>query len=292
MKIYINGTYHDKDSARVSVFDHGLLYGDGVFEGIRFYNGRVFKLEEHLQRLEESARYLMLRMPWPRAAIRDATLQTVRENGLRDGYIRLVVTRGSGPLGLNPFTCTDPQLIIIADKIALYPGKLYETGMAIVTVPTQRMNNATLSPRVKSLNYLNNILAKIEAINAGVEEAVMLNSLGFVAECTGDNLFTVRGGTLATPPVNMGALEGITRNTVMELARGMGLSVEEQMMTRHDLFCADECFLTGTAAEVIPVTRIDGRDIGAGAPGQTTVKLMKAFMDLTRTTGTPVYEKA
>ncbi len=289
LRIYINGEFYSPDDAKISVFDHGLLYGDGVFEGIRFYNGRIFKLDEHLERLSESAQYILLRLPGTLEEIKEATIQTVRENGLHDGYIRLVVTRGVGTLGLDPHKCKKPQLIIIADTISLYPEELYKNGMAIITVPTQRNMSVVVSPRVKSLNYLNNILAKIEALNAGFEEAVMLNEYGFVAECTGDNIFVVRDGMVMTPPAYMGALEGITRNTVMELAAGLGMSVKQRVMSRHDLFTADECFLTGTAAEVIPVTQIDGRTIGAGKPGEATRSLVMAFRDLTQTTGTPIY---
>jgi len=289
MTIYLNGTMCSRAEATVSVFDHGLLYGDGVFEGIRFYNGRVFKCDEHLQRLHESAHSIMLQLPCPLAEIKAALLETIRRNELRDGYVRLVVTRGEGNLGLNPFTCAKPGLIIIADRIALYPPALYQQGMAIVTVATQRTGAEAVPPRVKSLNYLNNILAKIEAINAGCEEAVMLNRFGFVAECTGDNIFIVKHGELLTPPVCMGALQGITRDTVLELARQHKYPVREATLTRHDLYCADECFLTGTAAEVIPVTKIDGRVIGSGAPGPVMHQLREGFLQLTQTTGTPIY---
>ncbi len=290
MKIYINGTLHAPEDANISVFDHGLLYGDGVFEGIRIYNGRVFKLDEHLERLRESAHYIMLPLTMSMDELVRATLDTVRANGLRDGYIRMILTRGVGNLGLNPFTCKTPQLIIIADKIALYPPELYESGMEIVSVPTQRVAGSMLSPRVKSLNYLNNIMAKLEALKAGFEEAVMINHLGFVAECSGDNIFIVKRGVLQTPPSNMGALEGVTRAVVMELARAQGMPVEEAMLTRHDLFCADECFLTGTAAEIIAVTSVDHRVIGPGAPGPVTRQLTAAFRELTQRSGTPVYE--
>lgn len=291
MKIYINGSFYSRDDAKISVFDHGLLYGDGVFEGIRVYNGRIFKLHEHLQRLRESAHYIMLSLPMSLDELARATIETVRVNGIRDGYVRLVVTRGVGDLGLNPLTCKQPHVIIIADRIALYPAELYERGMSIITVPTQRVGGAMLSPRVKSLNYLNNIMAKLEAINAGYEEAVMINQLGFVAECTGDNIFVVKRGIVQTPPANMGALEGITRGVVIELARAQGLQVEEIPLTRHDLFCADECFLTGTAAELIAVISVDHRQVGDGKPGPITRKLTAAFRQLTQSTGTPVYEE-
>jgi branched-chain amino acid aminotransferase len=288
MMIYVNGTFCSREEAKISVFDHGLLYGDGVFEGIRIYNGRIFKLDEHLQRLKESAQSIALKLPWRGKELQKLTVETVRRSGLREGYIRLVVTRGVGNLGLNPFRCPEPGLIIIVDTIALYPREMYEHGMAVITVATQRTGAETLSPRVKSLNYLNNIMAKIEAINGGVEEAIMLNRFGFVAECTGDNIFIVKNGSVLTPPAHMGALEGITRNTVLALAAAAGRDTREQMLTRHELFCADECFLTGTAAEVVPVTKIDGRVIGDGAPGPITRELMHAYSELTRTSGTPV----
>ena len=289
MKIYINGEYFSKEDAKISVFDHGLLYGDGVFEGIRVYNGRIFKLEEHLNRLRESAQYIMLKLPISLEEITKATVETVRKNNLKNGYIRLILTRGSGSLGLNPYKCSSPQLIIIADTIALYPEELYDKGMKIITVPTQRNMSEAVSPRVKSLNYLNNILAKIEAINCGFEEAVMLNKYGFVAECTGDNIFIIKDNILLTPPAYMGALEGITRNTIMELATENKISVKQRVMSRHDLFCSDECFLTGSAAEVIPVICIDGREIGNGKPGATTLKLKSLFNKYTSKTGYPVY---
>jgi branched-chain amino acid aminotransferase len=289
MKVYINGTLYDRDDAKVSVFDHGLLYGDGVFEGIRLYNGRIFKCEEHLARLERSARCIMLDMPWSRDEIRNAMVATVRANELRDGYIRLVVTRGAGTLGLNPFRCVEPQLIVIAGSVALYPEELYQHGMGVITVATRRIGEDALSPQVKSLNYLNNIMAKIEALNAGFQEAIMLNSEGVVAECTGDNIFIVRDGALVTPDQDVGALQGITRDTVIALAREMGLATHEQTITRYALYCAEECFLTGTAAEVIPVTAIDGRTIGTGAPGPVTVRLIERYRACARSTGTEVY---
>ena len=268
MKVYIDGKFYDEKDAKVSVFDHGLLYGDGVFEGIRAYHGRVFKLKEHIDRLFCSAKAILLEMPLTHAQVMEATLETCRRNKIRDGYIRLVVTRGPGTLGLNPNRCKEPSVIVIADKIQLYPPELYAQGMAIVTVPTTRNLINAVNPAIKSLNYLNNILAKIEANNAGVEEAIMLNSEGFVAECTGDNLFIVRGSQVFTPPLSAGALYGITRGVVMDLARQAGLQVSEPNLTRYDLFNADECFLTGTGAELIPVVKIDGRTIGTGRPGR------------------------
>ena len=286
--VNINGEMYSPDNAKISVFDHGLLYGDGVFEGIRFYNNRIFKFNEHLDRLNESASYILIKLPWSLDKIEEETIKTIKESGLNDGYIRMIVTRGIGTLGLNPFKCTQPQIIIIVDKISLYPEELYEKGMSIITVPTQRNMSEAVSPRVKSLNYLNNILAKVEAINAGFQEAIMLNKYGFVAECSGDNIFAVKKGILLTPPAYMGALEGITRNTVMELATELGIPVKQRVMSRHDLFTSDECFLTGTAAEVIPVTEIDGRIIGGRKIGEITLTLRKAFIELTQTTGTPV----
>ena len=289
MKIFVDGRYFNERDAKVSVFDHGLLYGDGVFEGIRAYNGRVFKLREHIDRLFCSAKAILLKLPLSHAALMKAVVDTCRANRIQDGYIRLVVTRGPGTLGLNPNRCKKPCLIIIADKIQLYPEEYYTKGMEIVTVPTTRNLHSALNPAIKSLNYLNNILAKLEANQAGCEEAVMLNAEGFVAECTGDNLFIVRAGELFTPPLSAGALYGITRATVMELARAAGYSVTEPNLTRYDLFNADECFLTGTGAEMVPVVKIDGRVIGNGRPGRVTKKLVKHYHALTNSTGEPIY---
>ena len=289
MKIFIDGKYYDERDAKISVFDHGLLYGDGVFEGIRAYNRRVFRLKEHIDRLFYSAKAILLEIPMSHAEITSAVLDACRENKIRNGYIRLVVTRGVGTLGLNPRNCRRPSVIIIADKIQLYPPELYRQGMDIITVPTVRNLHSALNPAIKSLNYLNNILAKIEANNAGVEEAVMLNAEGFVAECTGDNLFIVKNGELFTPPLSAGALYGITRQTVIELARDTDLKVSEPNLTRYDLFCADECFLTGTGAEIVPVVKIDGRVIGAGKPGAITRKLVTAYHALTKASGEPIY---
>ena len=290
MKIFIDGKYYDERDAKISVFDHGLLYGDGVFEGIRAYNRRVFRLKEHIDRLFYSAKAILLEIPMSPAEITNAVLDACRENKIRNGYIRLVVTRGVGTLGLNPRSCKRSSVIIIADKIQLYPQELYRRGMDIVTVPTTRNLHNALNPAIKSLNYLNNILAKIEANNAGVEEAVMLNGEGFVAECTGDNLFIVKNGELSTPPLSAGALYGITRQTVIELARDADLRVSEPNLTRYDLFCADECFLTGTGAEIVPVVKIDGRIIGAGKPGPITRKLVAAYHALTKVSGEPIYK--
>jgi branched-chain amino acid aminotransferase len=288
MKIFIDGKYYSERDAKVSVFDHGLLYGDGVFEGIRAYHGHVFKLKEHIDRLFCSAKAILLDIPMSHAQLMKATVETCRANKLRDGYIRLVVTRGVGTLGLNPRTCKKPSVIIIADKIQLYPPEYYKRGLDIITVPTVRNLHSALNPAIKSLNYLNNILAKIEANNAGVEEAVMLNAEGFVAECTGDNLFIVKNRALFTPPLSAGALYGITRQTVIELAEEAGLKVSEPNLTRYDLFNADECFLTGTGAELIPVVKIDGRVIGTGKPGPITRRLEEDYHALTKVSGEPI----
>ena len=288
MKIYIDGKYYDEHKAKVSVFDHGLLYGDGVFEGIRAYNGRVFKLAEHIERLYCSAKSILLKIPMPPADMVRAVVQTCRKSKLRDGYIRLLVTRGVGSLGLNPHKCPRATVVIIADKIQLYPPEYYERGLDIIMVATTRNLHSALNPAIKSLNYLNNILAKIEALNGGCEEAIMLNAEGFVAECTGDNIFIVKGDRLLTPPLSAGALYGITRSVVMDLGRGQGLEVGEPNLTRHDMFNADECFLTGTGAEIIPVVKIDGRVIGAGKPGAVTRKLEGEYRKLTQVSGEPI----
>ena len=290
MKIYIDGKYYDEHAAKISVFDHGLLYGDGIFEGIRAYHGRVFKLKEHIDRLFCSAKAILLDIPIGADALMKAVVETCRRNKIRDGYIRLVVTRGIGTLGLNPNRCKNPSVIIIADKIQLYPPEFYRKGMEIITVPTVRSLHSALNPAIKSLNYLNNILAKIEANNAGCEEAVMLNAEGFVAECTGDNLFIVKDGKLLTPPLSAGALYGVTRKVVMELARDSGMEVGEPNLTRYDLFNAEECFLTGTGAELVPVIKIDGRVIGNGRPGPITRQLVSQYHALTKTSGEPIYD--
>ncbi len=290
MKIFMDGKLVDERNAKISVFDHGLLYGDGVFEGIRAYNGRVFKLKEHIDRLFYSAKAILLDIPMSPAHLMKATLATLRANRLRDAYVRLVVTRGVGNLGLNPRSCRKPTVFIIAGKIQIYPPELYARGMDIVTVPTVRNLHSAVNPAIKSLNYLNNILAKIEANNAGVEEAVMLNADGYVAECTADNLFIVRKGSLLTPPLSAGALHGITRGTVMELAAKQDMEVLEPNITRYDLFNADECFLTGTGAEIMPVIKIDGRIIGQGKPGAVTRRLTEAFRNLVNNSGEPIYK--
>jgi branched-chain amino acid aminotransferase len=288
MKIFIDGKFYSERDAKISVFDHGLLYGDGVFEGIRAYHGSVFKLKEHIDRLFYSAKAILLEIPMPPEKISRAVVETCRTNKIRDGYIRLVVTRGVGTLGLNPKSCARPSVIIIAGKIQLYPQEYYERGLDIVTVPTVRNLHSALNPAIKSLNYLNNILAKIEANNAGVEEAVMLNAEGFVSECTGDNLFIIKNGELFTPPLAAGALYGITRQTVIELAQQAGIKVSEPNLTRYDLFNADECFLTGTGAEIMPVIKIDGRVIGSGKPGSLTRKLVEDYHSLTKRSGEPI----
>ena len=288
MEVYINGKFYDKKDAKISVFDHGLLYGDGVFEGIRAYNRLVFKLREHIDRLFESAHTIMLKIPLTKEQMVKAVVLTLKENNLKDAYIRLVVTRGEGDLGLDPRKCAGhATLIIIADKIALYPDqdKLYKNGLEIITVPTIRNLPEALNPQIKSLNYLNNILAKIEAINAGFDEAIMLDSLGYVAECTGDNIFIVKRNELYTPPQCMGTLRGITRDAVLEIARKSKIPVHEHVLTRHELYISDECFLTGTAAQIIPVVKVDGRIIGSGKPGKLTLSLTKKFKELTKKEG-------
>lgn len=281
-QIYINGTFFAPEDAKVSVYDHGLLYGDGVFEGMRIYSSKVFRLQEHLLRLDESARAIGLQLPISIEDLTQDVNETVAKNGLVDGYIRLIVTRGAGPLGIDPFPCKDPQVIIIADKISLYPETYYNDGLELVTASTIRNHPAALSPRVKSLNYLNNVLAKMEGLKAGCIEALMLNHKGEVAECTGDNIFVIKDGKLNTPPIEAGILEGITRNAVLELAVEAGIETTQAPMTRHDIYIADECFLTGSAAEVIPAVKLDGRDIGDGKVGPITMKLNQAFRELVR----------
>lgn len=286
MKIYLNGEFVDKADAKVSVFDHGLLYGDGVFEGIRLYDGCVFKLEEHLERLEFSAKAILLDLPMRLDEFANAVCETCRRNDLSNGYVRLVVTRGPGHLGLTPDGCGPPNVIIIADDIQLYPEELYENGLKIISVPTRRINAAALPPAVKSLNYLNNILAKIEAKKVGFLEALMLNDKGEIAECTGDNVFIVSKGTIFTPPLDAGSLRGITRGAVMDLAEEIGYEVREQALTRYDLWTAEECFLTGTAAEVIPCVEVDHRAIGDGNPGKVSKSLISKFREKVRIDGT------
>jgi branched-chain amino acid aminotransferase len=290
LKIYIDGNFHDQAEAKISVFDHGLLYGDGVFEGIRFYNDRVFRLEEHVDRLWDSARAIALDIPMSKSELVAATLETIRQNDLHDGYIRLVVTRGVGSLGLSPDSCRRPSIIIIAATIALYPEELYQKGLTMVTCSTRRTPPAALSPRVKSLNYLSNILGKLEAQNAGAGEGLMLNEQGYVSECTGDNIFIVKKGDISTPHLSSGILAGVTRAVVFELAEKLGIRTVERELIRHDIYTADECFLTGTAAEVIPAVQLDRRLIGNGQPGPITLQLIESFRELTRATGTPIYD--
>lgn len=285
--IWLDGKLVPEAEAKVSVFDHGLLYGDGIFEGIRFYNGRVFRLEEHTERLFLSAKAILIKLPWTAEEVNQAVLETIRANGLQDGYLRLVITRGVGGLGLNPYLCKTPSMFIIASTISLYPKEHYEKGLELITCGTRRPAPGALSPQVKSLNYLNNVMAKAEAIKAGCVEGLMLNEQGYVAECTGDNIFIVKKGKVLTPPISDGSLDGITRQVIFELCEAEGLSLEEKTMTRYDVFTADECFLTGTAAEVIPATKLDEREVGDGKPGPITRRLIEAFTKLTRSTGTP-----
>lgn len=289
MKIYIDGRFYSERDAKISVFDHGVLYGDGVFEGIRFYNGRIFRLKEHIDRLYASAQAILLTVPMSKEDLAEATLKTCRLNKLKDGYIRLVVTRGVGYLGLSPYKCKKASVFIIAATIELYPEAVYRNGLKVATTGTMRTPSNVLSPAVKSLNYLNNIMAKVEAIQAGAEEGLMLNGQGNVAECTGDNVFIIKHGALITPPISAGALDGITRRAVMALAVEAGLPVREENLTRYDIYTADECFLTGTAAEVVPVAQLDGRPIGATRPGPVTLDLMRRYRELTAREGAPIY---
>jgi branched-chain amino acid aminotransferase len=281
-KVWLNGELVPREEAKISVFDHGLLYGDGVFEGIRSYGGKVFRLQQHVRRLFDSALGIRLAIPMSPQEVADAIVATLKANALDDSYIRVVVTRGTGTLGLDPNRCENPAVFIITDRIALYPEELYRNGLEVITAATMRNHPNAVNPRLKSLNYLNNILAKIEAIDAGTLEAVMLNHLGYVAECTGDNLFIVRDGVLFTPPISAGILEGVTRDEILSIARGQNIQVREENLTRHDLYVADECFLTGTAAEVIAVVTIDKRTIGDGKPGPVTRRLAEEFHRRTR----------
>jgi branched-chain amino acid aminotransferase len=288
MKIYLDGSFVDEADAKVSVFDHGLLYGDGVFEGIRLYGGNVFRLEEHLERFEYSAKAILLDLPLTRAQWSAAICETCRQNGLQDGYIRLVVTRGVGDLGLAPWLCAKPSYFIIASKISMYPAEHYEKGLAIVTVPTRRIGPASLPPTIKSLNYLNNILGKIEARQFGALEAIMLNDQGYVAEATADNVFIVHKGELLTPSASQGALKGVTRSAILDIAKTLGIPLREANLTRYDLWCSDECFLTGSGAEVIPVVKLDGRTIGSGKPGPVTKNVLAEFRKLVLVDGTRI----
>ena len=279
LKIWLDGKLVDEKDAKISIFDHGLLYGDGVFEGIRVYNGKVFELDAHIRRLYESAKVIRLEVPMSRSELISAVEKTVEANGVIDGYIRLLVTRGVGTLGLNPFICENSRLIIIADNIQLYPEELYEKGMKVISATTVRNHPLAIPPQVKSLNYLNNILAKIEALDYDVPEAIMYNHEGYVAESTADNVFIVRDGVIYTPPAEAGSLEGITRSIVIRLAKEENLEVVEKNLTRFDLYVCDEFFLTGTAAEVIGIVEIDGRVIGDGKPGPITKLLRKSFFN-------------
>ncbi|TKD69328.1 branched-chain-amino-acid transaminase [Pseudalkalibacillus hwajinpoensis] len=287
--IYLNNEFVKKEDAKVSVYDHGFLYGDGVFEGIRMYDGNVFRLEHHLDRLYDSAHSIMLKIRQTKEEMTNIIVETLKKNKLQDAYVRIVVSRGVGNLGLDPFTCKEPQVIVIAESLALFPKHLYESGIDIVTVASRRNRSDVLSPKVKSLNYLNNILVKIEANLAGVSEALMLNDQGYVAEGSADNIFIVKGNVIKTPPGYVGALEGITRNAIMELASKKGYDMREETFTRHDVYVADEVFLTGTAAEVIAVVKVDGRVIGEGKPGKTTNNLLGAFRNIVTVDGVSVY---
>ncbi len=277
LKVWIDGKLYDKADAKISVYDHGLLYGDGVFEGIRVYGGRIFRVQQHLRRLYDSAKAIRLKIPLTQEQFLAAVEQTLKANEFTDCYIRAVVTRGVGTLGIDPNRCPLASVIIIVDTIQVYPKEMYEKGMAVITSSVIRMHPAALSPRIKSLNYLNNILARIEATDSGVHEAIMLNQQGNVAECTADNIFIVRDGQVQTPTATDGILEGVTRQTIIDLCQKLSIPFTERVLQKHDLFVADECFLTGTGAEVIPVTKIDGRIIGTGEPGPMTRKLIDAF---------------
>lgn len=287
-KIWLDGSLVNESEAKLSVFDHGILYGDGIFEGIRFYNGRVFRLEEHIERLFLSARAIMLKMPWSFEEVCQATLETIIANGLRDGYVRLVITRGKGGLGLSPYLCPTPSMFIIASKISLYPAEYYEKGLPLVTCAVRRTTPGSLSPQVKSLNYLNNVMAKAEAIAGGAMEGLMLNEQGYVAECTGDNIFIVKKGTVYTPPISDGALDGVTRQVIFDLCEAAGIPIFEKTMTRYDIYTCDECFLTGTAAEVIPVIDLDKRELSGGKPGEISKRLIVDFRELAGSTGTEI----
>jgi branched-chain amino acid aminotransferase len=289
---YVNGAFVPKDEAKISVYDHGFLYGDGVFEGIRAYNGRIFRLDAHVDRLYESAKYVMLEIPLSKDAFAEAILETVRRSGLKDAYIRPVVSRGVGDLGLDPRKCSTPTVVIIVDTIQLYPTEAYARGLRLVTATTRKIRPDALAPQAKTLNYLGNILARLEANRAGVDEALMLSSEGYVCECSADNIFLVRDDEVWTPPVHLGILKGITRDSVMDLVRSLGMKMLEEVFTLHDVYTADECFLTGTGAEVGPVVEVDGRHIAEGTPGEVTQRLLRAFRELVAVRGTPIYTPA
>ncbi|MCM8804048.1 MAG: branched-chain-amino-acid transaminase [Candidatus Omnitrophica bacterium] len=288
--IYLNDKFVPEEEAKISVFDHGLLYGDGVFEGLRSYNGKIFKLDEHLIRLYKSGKAIALEIPLKFEELKKAVIETVKRNNLKDSYIRIVVTRGIGDLGLDPRKCKHPTIFIIASHIQLYPDSLYEKGIDLITVPTRRNLNEAVNPAIKSLNYLNNILAKIEATNVGATEGLILNQYGYVSECTGENIFIVKNNSLITPPISAGALEGITRKVVIDIGVNIGLQIKEENLTRYDIYTSDECFLTGTAAEIVPVVKVDGRIIGDGKPGKITLKIRKEFQIITELEGVPIYE--
>jgi len=280
MEIYIDGEWYGRDEAKISVYDHGLLYGDGLFEGIRIYGGKIFKLKEHIDRLFEGARAIRLNLNLSHKEMMETVEEAVRRNKREEGYIRLLATRGKGPLGISPFTCPESSLVIIVEDIQLYPAELYASGIPIITAATRRLSGRIFDPRIKSLNYLNNIMAKIEAVDAGCQEAVMLNEEGYICECTGDNIFLVKNGKLLTPASWHGLLEGITRNTILELAENLSIRAEETTLTRFDLYTADECFLTGSGAELIPVISVDKREVGTGKPGPVTLRLKEEFTKL------------
>ncbi len=286
---YVNGRYVPKDEASVSVYDHGFLYGDGVFEGIRVYHGRIFKLEAHVDRLFESAHTLQITVPISREEMTQAILETVRRSGLQDAYIRPVISRGRGDLGIDPRKCPRPTIIIIVDTIQLYPDEAYRKGLRLVTTSTRQRPVDVLNPRVKTCNYLNNIMARLEANLMGADEGLMLTTQGYVAECTADNIFTVKAGRVLTPPAHLGILQGITRQTTLDVCGSLGIPAVEQVLTLHDMYTADECFLTGTGAELGPVVEVDGRTIGTGQPGPVTFRILKAFRELAAREGTPVY---
>ncbi|WP_054949049.1 branched-chain-amino-acid transaminase [Numidum massiliense] len=288
--IFLNGKYVKKEEATISVFDHGFLYGDGIFEGIRVYNGNIFRLREHMVRLYDSAKVIMLDIPYTLEELEQHVAETVRKNELRDAYIRLIVSRGIGDLGLDPAKCSQPSVIVIADQVTMYPQEVYENGLEIATVPTRRNIPEALNPKIKSLNYLNNVLAKIEASRAGIGEALLLSNDGYVAECSGDNIFLVKGGVLYTPPSAIGALEGITRQAIIDICARIGYTVKEERFTRYDVYTADEAFLTGTAAEVIAVVDVDGRKIGSGKPGTVTKQLLEEFRKIVQVEGFNAYE--
>lgn len=287
-KVYLDGRFVDEEEAKISVFDHGLLYGDGVFEGIRIYNRRAFMLDEHLKRLFAGAKVIRLDIPLSADELKERVCEAARVNGITDGYVRLIVTRGKGDLGLSPMKCSNPSVIIIAATIKIYPDEVYEHGLKLVTVSTRRNNPDSLSPQIKSLNYLNHILAHLEVLHAGADEGLMLNDQGLVTECVVDNFFIVQDDVVLTPPTNSGALNGITRQAVIRLCGELGIGIREEGLSLVECYIADECFLTGTAAEIAPITHIDERPIGDGAPGPVTMRLMSAFKELRENFGTPI----